>query len=124
MRRNCFLLDQMLDADVAAAMVEAGYDVVRVSEIGLARAEDDVILERAIESSRVLITLDEHFGDWAVLPLKKHPGVLRIKANPATTTNILSVLMPFLSLHSGSSFCDMLVIISNRGIRYIQTDKL
>ena len=124
MSRNRFLLDQMLDADVAVAMVEAGYDAIRVSEIGMARAEDDAILARAIESSRVLITLDEHFGDWAVLPLKKHPGVIRIKANPATTDTILSVLMPFLFSHGGGFLGNLLVIVSGRGIRYIQTDKL
>jgi len=48
MSRNRFLLDQMLDADVAVAMVEAGYDAIRVSEIGMARAEDDAILGRAL----------------------------------------------------------------------------
>ncbi len=35
--------------------------------------------------NRILLTLDEHFGDWVILPLKKHPGVIRIKVNPATT---------------------------------------
>jgi hypothetical protein len=27
-----------------------------------------------IAEDRTLITLDEHFGDWAVLPLSVHPG--------------------------------------------------
>lgn len=40
--------------------------------------------------------LDEHFGDWVVLPLAIHPGVIRIKVNPTTANNISGILLPFL----------------------------
>ena len=33
-----FLFDQMLDADVAQILLDAGHDVVRVSDVGLATA--------------------------------------------------------------------------------------
>ena len=42
-------------------------------------------MERVIAEGRTLITLDEHFGDWAVLPLNKHPGVIRVKIHPPLT---------------------------------------
>ena len=118
---NLFLLDQMLDADVAEALRQQGFSAVRVAALGMARSADHEILASAIEQGRVLITLDGDFGDWAVLPLKKHPGVIRIKANPATTRNILEVLLPFLKMHSDGSFQDTLIIISERGIRRVQT---
>ena len=51
-------------------MREEGYDVVRASEISQARADDQQILEKAISENRVLITLDEHFGDWTLVHLK------------------------------------------------------
>jgi len=35
-----------------------------------------------VDEGRLLGTLDEHFGDWAILPLSAHPGVIRIKASP------------------------------------------
>ena len=91
-----FLLDQMLDAEVAHTLLAAGNDVVRVSEVGMARSEDDHILAKAIAMGRILVTLDEHFGDWAVLPLRNHNGVIRVKTDLATTDNILAVLLPFL----------------------------
>jgi len=69
-------LDQMFRLDVAQALRERGYDVVRASETGQARADDKQILERAIEDNRILVTLDEHFGDWTILPLSRHPGVI------------------------------------------------
>ena len=66
-------LDQMFHLNIATALSDEGYDVVRTSETGHARADDHQILDKAIEENRILVTLDEHFGDWVVLPLSKHP---------------------------------------------------
>ena len=71
-------LDQMFNLDITRALKEEGYDVIRASEMGQARADDKEILERAISENRILVTLDQHFGDWAVLPLSHHPGVVRL----------------------------------------------
>jgi predicted nuclease of predicted toxin-antitoxin system len=119
-----FLLDQMLDGDVADELNQAGFFSVRVSALGMARSTDKEILTKAIEQGRILITLDEHFGDWAVLPLKKHPGVIRVKANPATTRNILDVLLPFLERHGSGGFEDTLIIISGKSVRRVHTGVL
>jgi predicted nuclease of predicted toxin-antitoxin system len=39
-------LDQMFSLDVAQALREEGYDVVRASETGLSRADDHQILQK------------------------------------------------------------------------------
>ena len=88
-------LDQMLRLDVAEALHDEGYDVLRASEVGQARADDYEILQKAIEENRILVTLDEHFGDWVVLPLRKQPGVIRIKVNSTTSYNIINLLIPY-----------------------------
>ncbi len=93
-------LDQMFRLEVAQALRNEGYDVVRASEFIQARADDQQILEKSISENRVLITLDEHFGDWVILPLKQHPGVIRLKVNPTTSKNVLRPLIPFLHLQS------------------------
>jgi len=115
------LLDQMLDAEVARVLAAAGYDVVRVSEVGMARADDAEVLTRAVRDGRVLVTLDEHFGDWTVLPLSEHPGVIRVKADPATTAQVLDILLPFLNRYRGRDLANMLVIVRSTGIRWIRT---
>jgi predicted nuclease of predicted toxin-antitoxin system len=115
------LLDQMIDADVAGGLRAVGHDVCTVSELGMARADDAEILEVAIRQRRVLVTLDDDFGDWAVLPLAHHSGVLRIKADPTTTEMIESILVSFLRVHAGRQFSDRLVIVSSTGVRWIQT---
>jgi predicted nuclease of predicted toxin-antitoxin system len=77
-------LDQMFALDVAQELSEQGYDVMRASETGQARADDEKILKKAISENRILITLDEHFGDWVILPLNRHPGIIRLRVHPTT----------------------------------------
>jgi predicted nuclease of predicted toxin-antitoxin system len=81
------------------------------------------ILRRAKDDGRILVTMDEHFGHWAILPLHEHPGVIRVKAHPTTTTNIARLLLPFLAVHDQEQFRDHLVILSPRAERWIRTSE-
>jgi len=114
-------LDQMLGLDVFEALRNEGYNVLRSSDTGQSRADDQQILQKAIAENRILITLDEHFGDWVVLPLSKHPGVIRIKVHPATSERIISLLLPFLRKHKMEEFKDHLVILSEKRVKWILT---
>ena len=114
-------LDQMLRLDVAQALRDEGHDVMRASEVGQARADDYEILQKAISENRILITLDEHFGDWVVLPLSKHPGVIRLNVNPATSKNAINLILPFLRLHSSVQFKNYLVILSPKRSKWVYT---
>ena len=95
--------------------------MVRASEIGQSRADDFEILQYAIAEDRILVTLDDHFGNWAILPLKKHPGVIRLKINPTTSTNAINLLLPFLRKHTQKDFQNRLVILSPKRSRWIYT---
>jgi predicted nuclease of predicted toxin-antitoxin system len=114
-------LDQMFRIELAALLRDAGHDVVQASEIGQARADDAQILERAVQEERTLVTLDGHFGDWVVLPLSEHFGVIRVKAHPTSSENVARVLLPLLMNHSPVSFRNKLVIASQNRVRWIQT---
>ena len=114
-------LDQMLRLDVAQALRNEGHDVMRASEVGQARADDYEILQKVIAEDRILVTLDEHFGDWVILPLSKHPGVIRLKINPTTSKNAIELLIPFLRLHSSAQFTNHLVILSPKRTKWVFT---
>jgi predicted nuclease of predicted toxin-antitoxin system len=114
-------LDQMLALDVAEELRGIGHNVLRASEIGQSRADDDQILKKVITENRVLVTLDGHFGDWVILPLKKHPGVIRIKVHPTTGNNITKILIPFLNSYSPKQLKDHLVILSPKREKWIRT---
>ena len=114
-------LDQMFRLDLAALLRSQGHDVLCACEAGQETADDTEVLRLAIDEDRILVTMDEHFGHWAILPLKKHPGVIRMKAHPATTTNIARLLVPFLATLAPQNIRDHLVILSSRAERWIQT---
>ncbi len=114
-------LDQMIGIDVAEALRNDGHDVVRNADAGLSRADDAQILQRAIGDDRVLVTLDQDFGDWAILPLERHRGVIRVRVRPATSQRIVDVLLPFLKAHAGRSYRNYLVIVSWQKCRWIHT---
>jgi predicted nuclease of predicted toxin-antitoxin system len=114
-------LDQMLRIDVAEALRAEGHDVLRVSEVGKSRADDEQILQTAIAENRILVTLDEHFGDWVILPLRRHPGVIRLKVNPTTSRNVIDLLLPFLRLHVQEELKNYLVILSPKRSKWVQT---
>jgi predicted nuclease of predicted toxin-antitoxin system len=114
-------LDQMFQIDLAEMLRGQGHDVVRTAETGQAVADDADVLQFATQEDRLLVTMDEHFGDWAVLPLERHAGVVRVKADPATTDNIATLLLPFLSRYEQREFRDHLVILSRSSERWIKT---
>ena len=114
-------LDQMLRLDVGQALRGEGHNVIRASEVGQARADDYEILQKAIAENRILVTLDEHFGDWVILPLSKHPGVIRLKVHPTTSENAIKLLLPFLRLYSSEQFKNHLVILSPKRAKWVFT---
>ena len=116
-------LDQMIRRELSEILRHEGHDVIRASDIGHERAEDDIILKHAIKEGRILITLDEHFGDWAILPLRSHPGVIRIRVNPTTTKNIADILIPFLKRCDKGKLKNNLVIVSSKRERWIDTSQ-
>lgn len=114
-------LDQCLRYELAGLLRSHGHDVVRAAEVGQARADDALILERAILEERTIVTLDGHFGDWAVLPLSKHCGVIRVRAHPPTTENVAALVLPLTASRPQADFRNRLVIVSPTRIRWIRT---
>jgi predicted nuclease of predicted toxin-antitoxin system len=57
-----FLLDQNLSTRLADLLVDAGHDVVHTSQLGLSRADDLTVLERAAAERRILVSADTDFG--------------------------------------------------------------
>ena len=114
-------LDQMFRVELAEQLRRMGHDVVRASEVGLSRADDADILAQAVSDNRILVTLDGHFGDWAVLPLRTHPGVIRVKVHPASTERIIQVLGPLLVGRQPAQFSNHLVIASPTRVRWVGT---
>jgi len=114
-------LDQMFRVELAEMLRGEEYDVLRAAEAGQFTADDSEILQLAIDQGRTLVTLDQHFGDWAILPLDRHPGVIRLKVHPATTANAAKLVLPFLATHRQEEFQNQLIILSRTTERWVET---
>jgi len=114
-------LDQMFKVDLLERLRAEGFDVLRTVDTGYSRASDDEILRFAVDQKRTLITLDEHFGNWVVLQLSYHSGVIRLKVHPPLTETIAGRLIPFLQHNEQSSFLNHLIILETNRERWIRT---
>ena len=73
------LLDQGLAPHAAAILRRYGFDAVQVSEIGMERAEDIQILERARNDERVCVTLDHDFHAHLAATGHGRPSVVLLR---------------------------------------------
>ena len=57
-----FLIDNALSPEVARRLRDSGHDAIHVRDYGLHGAEDPVILGRAADEERVLVSADSDFA--------------------------------------------------------------
>ena len=70
-----FLADESCDFSVVRAPRAVGHDVVAVAELW-PRAEDTLVMERAVRGARILITEDKDFGHLVYAKMRKTGGVM------------------------------------------------
>jgi predicted nuclease of predicted toxin-antitoxin system len=76
------LPDENLSPHQAAPLRERGHDAIAVTEAGLSEEPDEKVRAFAIESGRILLTLDADLGNILRFPPAGTPGVIRLKIHP------------------------------------------
>ena len=71
------LLDQGLPRTAAEALGRVGFDAVHTGAIGLAKASDEDILERARREGETVVTFDADFHALLALSNAAAPAVIR-----------------------------------------------
>ena len=71
-----FLIDMPLSPKLAAWLVRRGHDAVHALEVGLDRASDTAILERARNEQRVVVTADLDYPRLLALAQAEGPGLI------------------------------------------------
>jgi predicted nuclease of predicted toxin-antitoxin system len=110
-----FLADENLHAGLVAWLRSTGHDVVHAAET-LGGESDEVVLRRAREESRVVITDDKDFGDLVVHRRLSTAGVLLLRQGDPS----LAVRIARLALHWAEierSLPGHLVVVSDRKLR-------
>lgn len=94
-----------------------GHDAVSVVESGLAGTDDATVRQAAIESRRVLITLDGDFANVLRFPPSFTPGVLRLRLHPPTEGAIATAPEFAITRLSDMRLDGKLVVVDERKIR-------
>ncbi|MGH8991823.1 MAG: DUF5615 family PIN-like protein [Acidimicrobiia bacterium] len=71
-----FLVDENLSERIAEILVENGHDAIYVRDIGLERADDPVVMDRAEAEGRVVVSADTDFGAILARSGKRAPSVI------------------------------------------------
>jgi predicted nuclease of predicted toxin-antitoxin system len=87
-----FLADESCDFAVVRALREAGHDVAAVADI-FPRAEDQRVIEIALNEGRVLLTEDKDFGQLVFAHKQRSAGIILIRyPNNIRSTLVAAVL--------------------------------
>lgn len=93
-----FLADECCDASVVGGLRSTGHDVHHVQETHKG-VDDATVLTLAVAESRILVTEDKDFGDYAVRQRVPLPGVILLRIDPANRSRkaerILQLLADF-----------------------------
>jgi predicted nuclease of predicted toxin-antitoxin system len=76
-----FLVDANMAPRFAERLRAAGHDAVAVRDLGLETASDDVILDRAIADSRIIVSHDTDFGTLLAFRRISAPSFVLIRSS-------------------------------------------
>ena len=110
------LLDQDVYAVTARFLVEAGYDIVLASELGLSRATDESVLKAAQDQRRLFVTRDRDFGNL-VFVRRLGVGVIYLRMRPSTAADVHAEFLRVLAHYSEEALHDAFVVIDGKGHR-------
>ena len=72
-----FLIDSCLSKFAVEALRHKNYDTIWIAE-DKKDPGDDIILKRAFEEDRILITADKDFGELVFVFRQPHPSIIRL----------------------------------------------
>ena len=84
-----FKLDENLGPASAAVLLEAGFDVVTVSDQRLEGALDRDVIECCVREERCLVTLDAEFGNPLLFPPRRYRGIVLLRIPARVTTELI-----------------------------------
>ena len=87
-----FLLDQGVPRSAAAPLGLLGFDAVHTGAIGMAKASDPDILERARREGETVVTLDADFHALLALSNAAAPSVIRVRIEGMRGPDIAAIV--------------------------------
>src|SRR4051794_24410171 len=104
------LLDQDVYEITARLLISLEFDVVRVSELGMASASDEENLKKAIETGRIFVTRDRDYGNLVFIKEIKC-GVLYLRVLSSTTPEVHTELQRVLKQYNEEELKSAFVVV-------------
>jgi len=76
-----WLIDECVDAALAACLKGAGHDIIYMAEVA-PRTADAGVMKRATDENRLLLTEDKDFGDLVFRQVLRVPGLVLVRIDP------------------------------------------
>ena len=93
-----FITDENIGLEIVEFLRSCGHDVYSVTE--KSRGVNDVIvLQKALENNRLIITCDTDFGELVYHQKFAHCGVILLRLDDETNANKIKVLSNLLKIH-------------------------
>lgn len=92
-----FLADMPVPQSVLPVARGLGHDAVHARDYGLQQAKDDLILERALDENRIVLTMDLGFSRQVALSGKAYPGLIIFRLGNVTAQEIAGMFHQVLS---------------------------
>ena len=110
-----FVVDECTGMAVAEHLREGGHNVIVVAET-MSQAEDDTILNKAVDEKRILITNDKDFGELIFRRGYSHHGVLLLRLQDDSAANRVRVVKAVLDQY-GDLLKMKFLVVSERQVR-------
>jgi predicted nuclease of predicted toxin-antitoxin system len=111
------LLDQGLPRTTAEALGRVGLDAVHAGAIGLAKASDEDILERARRERETVVTLDADFHALLALSNAAAPAVIRIRIEGLREPEIAAIISRVVAVCEADLLAGAMVTVDSHRIR-------
>ncbi|MBI4579926.1 MAG: DUF5615 family PIN-like protein [Planctomycetes bacterium] len=112
-----FKLDEHLPAEIAGDLRSVGHDAATVQQLGLAGSSDSVLLARARDEGRILLTMDKGIGNIRAYPPGSHPGIVLFRPHAIGRRATLAFVRRHLDRPLQMTLGGHLVVVSDTGIR-------
>lgn len=112
-----FLIDMPLSPGLAEWLRREGHDAVHSFELGLARAPDGVILERAGREQRAVVTADLDYPRLLALSQAEGPGLILFRRGNYSEQEAVERLKRALEAIPSEELPSSIVVIERSRIR-------
>jgi len=112
-----FLVDMPLSPTLAHWLEREGQDAVHAHDIGLGRASDETVLNKARETQRVLVTADLDYPRLLALAGAKGPGLILFRHGNYSEKQVVELMTRVMASIPAPELQSSIVVVDEKSIR-------